>query len=242
MDIGVPYRDLGPVPVAPLVEQVNGLPEAAWHRHSIREDVLADKVHAVAQTIVLRHEYHAGMNTVGYHHLEDLLYAWSLEKGVPPHEVAPIGRLDIDIGSVYVLPAWREFAATAGPVVEAVHRLLGGRGVVTRVALVRLNPGARIPPHIDNQPIAARAHRVHVPLAHPSGVEYKIDGRKLVMAPGRAYDFNNRRRHSVRHNGRRPRVNLFVDVYPEARPAVANPLRSNQPLYVGRAPDWTEAA
>ena len=53
-----------------------------------------------------------------------------------------------------------------------------------------------------------------MPLSNAEGVVYKVDGKKFKMHKGVAYDFNNRKRHSVRNMTSRPRVNLFVDVYP----------------------------
>ena len=51
-----------------------------------------------------------------------------------------------------------------------------------------------------------------------------MGGRNVAMAAGRAYDFNNRMRHSVRHSGRKPRINLFVDYYANPGISISNPL------------------
>ncbi|MEZ5835697.1 MAG: hypothetical protein R3D03_08215 [Geminicoccaceae bacterium] len=40
--------------------------------------------------------------------------------------------------------------------------------------------------------MATRSHRIHVPLSPSQSVTcHKIDGRKLEMKLGHAYDFNN---------------------------------------------------
>ena len=57
-------------------------------------------------------------------------------------------------------------------------------------------------------------YRLHVPLTSSPRVEYKVGHKKFHMKIGRVYDFNNRWRHSVRHKGKRPRINLFIDYYP----------------------------
>ncbi len=46
MDIGVPYRVLGPVNVSNLIEFVRNMREGAWSANTFRQDVLADKAHA----------------------------------------------------------------------------------------------------------------------------------------------------------------------------------------------------
>ncbi len=43
------------------------------------------------------------------------------------------------------------------------------------------------------------------------------------MQVGYAYDFNNRKRHSVRNKARRPRVNILIDYLPDPKVAVAQP-------------------
>ena len=104
-------------------------------------------------------------------------------------------------------------------------------GVITRLALVRLRAGAKIDSHIDNHAMAAKAHRIHVSLSDTPSVTYKIDGRKFTMRYGRAYDFNNRVRHSVRNTGRRHRVNIFIDYYANPGLVIHNPLKLSLPLY-----------
>ena len=94
---------------------------------------------------------------------------------------------------------------------------------MTRLALVFLAPGGYIKPHDDGQHMAHKAHRLHVPLTASPGVEYKIGGKKFHMKFGRVYDFNNRWRHSVRHKGKRPRINLFIDYYPNPGPYIPPP-------------------
>ncbi len=107
MDIGVPVRDLGPVDITAAAEHVAAMPESAWTENTFRQDVLADGVHSVTQSILFRHE-------------------------------------------------WRRWE----------------------------NPHMKI---------------------------------------GRVYDFNNRWRHSVQHNGKRPRINLFIDYYPNPEPYIPPP-------------------
>ncbi len=107
---------------------------------------------------------------------------------------------------------------------EAVSYVRTATGIVTRVALVWMGPGAYLKPHIDMQQMAGKAHRLHAPILSSPGVVYKVGKKKFTMKVGRVYDFNNRIRHSVRHTGRLPRVNLFIDYYPNPSQYVRPPL------------------
>ena len=79
--------------------------------------------------------------------------------------------------------------------------------------------------------MAAKAHRIHVSLTVTPSVVYKIGGKKYSMRVGRAYDFNNRLRHSVRNTGRQPRVNIFIDYYANPGLVIRNPLDVSMPLH-----------
>ncbi len=127
----------------------------------------------------------------------------------------PVAREDTDLWPVFTMPDFERFRDVLAPVVEqAIAPIKRPGGVVTRLALVRLQAGAHIAPHVDGHAMAEKAHRIHVSLSSTPSVEYKIGGRRFTMLMGHAYDFNNRVRHSVRNKGRRSRVNLFVDYYP----------------------------
>ena len=154
-----------------------------------------------------------------------------------PEHYLPIAREDTDIWPVFTMPDWPRYRDVFEPLVEQVIApLKTPYGVITRLALVRLLPGGYIPPHIDGQEMAVKAHRIHVPLTSSPTVEYKIGGRKFTMRAGHAYDFNNRVRHSVRNKGKRPRVNLFVDYYPNPGIVVHNPLTQSMPLHTRPTP------
>lgn len=237
MDIGVPLKDLGPIDVSGLLKVVGTLTEEDWTGNTFRQDAVAGGPHAVTDNIMIKTEWHPSASTSGLQHFEDLVYVWAKTKGLDPEPLLPIGREDTDLWPVYTMPDWLRFKDVLAPVVEqAIAPLRTPRGVVTRLALVRLRGGAHIAPHVDGQVMAARAHRIHVSLSSTPTVEYKIDGRKFTMAMGRAYDFNNRVRHSVRNKGRAPRVNLFVDYLPDPGLVIRNPLDVSSPIYAKAAP------
>lgn len=237
MDIGVPLRPLGPVDIEDLAAAVEDLDEESWTRHNFRRDALADIVHAVTDNIVLKTEWHPSASRTGIGTFEDLVWVWASERGLDPRPHLPIAREDTDIWPVYTMPGYTLFREVIEPVVaQALRPIRTARGIVTRLALVRLRAGANIAPHVDAHAMAEKAHRIHLPLTPCPSVEYKIDGRKLTMRPGVAYDFNNRKRHSVRNKGRRDRVNLFIDYYPDPGIVVRNPLQLTAPIYTAPTP------
>jgi hypothetical protein len=238
MDFGAPLKDLGPVDIAPLQKLVEDLDEAAWTRNTFRQEILSNDVHSISQNILFKTEWHTSAHGSKLTYFEDLVWLWCKEKGYDPQHYLPIAKEETDIWPVYTFPDWLDYKDVLEPIVRQVIKPLKTEtGVVTRLALVRLPAGGHIPPHIDGQVMATKAHRIHVPVSNSPSVEYKIDGRKVTMVPGHAYDFNNRVRHSVRNKGRRPRVNLFVDYYPDPGFIVTNPLAAAlKPVYAPPTP------
>lgn len=225
MDIGVPYRDLGKVDVSTIAQHLKDLPQAEWLRNPFRQEVLAYKAHAVTESILLKHEWHPAYNSVYFRRMEECIEEWARRKGIDASPYLPIAVEETDLGPIYTFPEWRDYEALITPLVDqALKPLRTPRGIVTRLALVKMLPEAKILPHKDLQPMSERAHRIHVTILSPPGVSYKLGGKKLVMRVGRAYDFNNRIQHSVTHRGKLPRVNLFIDYYPDPGVIIRNPL------------------
>ena len=171
MDIGVPYRDLGPVDVSNLIDFVGNLREEGWTANTFRQDVLADKAHAGTRAIILKHEWQRWKNPWNLHSMEELVRGWAKEKGLDPSPFMPSIERETDVGPIYVFPEWKEYASVVEPAVdEAVSYVRTATGIVTRVALVWMGPGAYLKPHIDMQQMAGKAHRLHAPILSPPGV------------------------------------------------------------------------
>ncbi|RJF81965.1 aspartyl beta-hydroxylase [Azospirillum cavernae] len=215
MDIGVPYRDLGAIDVSGLTALVAGLDDAAWNRNTFRQEALAAKNHEASRAIVYWHEWDIQANSLGFPYMEQLVARWARAKGLPLAPFLPVEAIVTDMGRVYAFPDWVGVRDVMTPVIEQVVERLGcGRAVVTRLALVSLAPKVKITPHIDGQPMATKAHRIHIALTDSPKVTYRIGSRDFTMKRGHAYDFNNRRKHAVENRGDNDRINLFLDVYP----------------------------
>jgi hypothetical protein len=81
------------------------------------------------------------------------------------------------------------------------------------VRLMRLRPGSVIKPHtdvgLDDEHGDAR---VHVPIVTNDDVEFLLNGRRVVMAPGEAWRLRLADPHSVANRGATDRVHLVIDL------------------------------
>lgn len=84
--------------------------------------------------------------------------------------------------------------------------------VIGRSRLMRLAPGARVPPHCDTNYAWRKRIRVHIPLVtDPDVIFSSCDRRSVHMAAGDAWIFNNWLRHEVENNSSIERVHLVMD-------------------------------
>ena len=110
---------------------------------------------------------------------------------------------------------WEPLAEVAMPLVDRIidqHYEAGG--VVVRAMAARLDPGARILPHVDKHPSFHRGHRIHIPISTNHRVRFMIDGVPYRFTPGNAYEINNQKPHSVMNNGKTARIHFIFDYVP----------------------------
>jgi len=226
MDIGVPFRKLGRVNIGPAVELIRSLPEDAWKVNRLRQEVLAASPHRnTTRAIILKYNWLPYQSPWRLKTMRELVSAWCRQEGLSTDGLLPEVERETDQGHVNVFPQWEEFRSIIEPLVDAATGYLDApKGIATRIAIVELAPGGKIAPHIDGQPHAAAAHRLHIPLIAPAGVDYKVDGKRFTMQPGFAYDFNNRKQHSVRSRATRPRTTILVDFLPNPGVPIAQAL------------------
>ncbi|HKU14364.1 MAG TPA: aspartyl/asparaginyl beta-hydroxylase domain-containing protein [Steroidobacteraceae bacterium] len=178
MDIGVPFRDLGPVDMTALAEKTLAQEPAAWLEHELRQRKY--DVHHDTHSIVL---------------------------------VFCDGRWPDP--NVTREPGWARLADVAQPLMDSIiaaHYLPGG--TIIRAMAARLEVGGTIKPHTDAQESFVRTHRIHIPLTSNSGVRFTVDGRPCPMKPGRVYEINNQKTHSVMNRGKEPRISFIFDYFP----------------------------
>ena len=85
------------------------------------------------------------------------------------------------------------------------------------VRLMRLTPGSAIREHRDHN-LAAEldAIRLHTPVITNPGVDFRLNGTRVVMEPGSLWYLRLSDPHSVRNDGDGDRVHLVIDARPNA--------------------------
>ena len=123
---------------------------------------------------------------------------------------------------------WDRLGDAAAPVMEAiVGRHYEAGGTVIRSMVVRLRPGRRITPHVDEHESLRISHRIHLPLVTNARVRFFIDGVPHRFEAGRAVEVNNQLSHSVMNDGRTSRVHFIFDYLPPAQLAAPRLARSS---------------
>jgi len=181
LDIGVAYRDLGPVDVTALAEGTLAQKADAWHEHELRQ-----------RTFEVHHDTHSIV----------LIFCdtrW-------PDPV------------ITREPGWARLAEVAQPLMDSIiAKFYTPGGVILRAMAARLEVGGTIKPHVDAHESFVQAHRIHIPLTSSAQVRFTIDGRPCPMSPGRAYEINNQKMHSVMNRGKLPRISFIFDYCPPDR-------------------------
>jgi quercetin dioxygenase-like cupin family protein len=97
------------------------------------------------------------------------------------------------------------------------------------VRLMKLAPGSIIKPHSDHDLAAEYGKaRLHIPVITNPGVEFWLNGERVVMGEGECWYLNLSAMHSVANRGDADRIHLVVD-------AVVNPWLEEQMMKAERA-------
>jgi hypothetical protein len=84
---------------------------------------------------------------------------------------------------------------------------------VQAVRLMRLTPGSVIKEHNDHDlDVAAGMARIHIPITSNPEVEFELNRRRIVMAPGSAWYLRLSDPHRVANRGASDRVHLVADL------------------------------
>ena len=81
------------------------------------------------------------------------------------------------------------------------------------VRLMRLTPGSAIREHHDHDlSVDQGMARVHIPITTSDAVEFELNRRRVVMAPGSAWYLRLSDPHRVVNNGTNDRVHMVADL------------------------------
>ena len=112
-------------------------------------------------------------------------------------------------------PGWSRLADVALPLMnDIIHAHYAPGGTIIRAMAAKLVSGGKITPHVDRHPSFHAGHRIHVPITTNPRVRFMIDGRPYQFEPGKAYEINNQKMHSVMNKGKEDRITFIFDYVP----------------------------
>jgi len=219
MDIGKPYQLLGTVNVWDLANRVSQLSVEDWEARPIRRASLAGTPHNAARSIVMKHEWTPDVSRRGFKTLDESLSFWCERKERPVQGLLPLSRQENDKTTVYTFEDWYRWQDLVEPIANRVLTMVPNatNPVLIRALLIRLDGKGVVPYHVDAQGLAEVTHRIHVCLSDTPGCIYKVDGHHFTMSPGGVYDFNNKVKHGVENRDHAPRLNMMLEVLPNAK-------------------------
>ncbi len=118
----------------------------------------------------------------------------------------PILMATANIGEEFVDAPWLgRFPALAEALGQFACPLHSAR-------LMRLEPGSRIKPHSDpDLDLAAGTVRLHVPVTTNPQVDFRLNGRRVAMAPGETWFLRLSDVHDITNAGSTGRIHLVID-------------------------------
>lgn len=112
-------------------------------------------------------------------------------------------------------PGWERLADVAVPLMNDIIRdHYPPGGTIIRAMAAKLLAGGKITPHVDRHPSFHAGHRIHVPITTNPRVRFMIDGQPYQFEPGKAYEINNQKMHSVMNKGKDDRITFIFDYVP----------------------------
>jgi hypothetical protein len=119
------------------------------------------------------------------------------------------------IQMIYADPSATAFADTpmlaACPAIRAALAALPFERQSVR--LMRLTPGSVITTHRDHDLDAEQGRaRLHIPILTNGGVDFRLNGSRVTMAPGSVWYLRLSDPHSVANHGGADRIHLVLDV------------------------------
>ena len=118
-------------------------------------------------------------------------------------------------GEIYRDSGWDHLAEAAMPVIEhIIDTYYVPGGTLIRAMAAKLKVQGRIRPHRDKLRSFHMGHRIHVPITTNAAVRFTISGKPYAFEPGKAYELNNQKTHSVVNMGKEDRITFIFDYVP----------------------------
>ena len=184
------YREFGTVPheqFTALCEAVLALDEEAWTSgDAIKQKLAGDRP----------------TNSVFFWSLDSARYEEFVQKG-------QIEQEDVHFNDSTGLFNLVE------PFIRLMLEKLEEDCIVSMTQLARMQPGAKINPHYDSNPVLIGSHRMHIPLITNDKLRFIVDDEQVVMKEGNLYELNNQLVHHVENPANAAtRIHLIVDLLP----------------------------
>ncbi len=85
--------------------------------------------------------------------------------------------------------------------------------VIYKAMFAKLPAGKNIHPHVDGTRPLRKPHRIHIPiLTEDHLIQTQIGGETYHLKAGTIYDFNNTKKHAVKNESTKDRINFIIDV------------------------------
>lgn len=119
----------------------------------------------------------------------------------------------IDPADYRTAPQWRIWSSTVNPLLTKAASFYPYKKTgFCRILLAKLDPGAKIEPHVDCHPVHKVSHRIHIPIITNPQVVFVVDGMEHNLQEGLCYEISNLDTHSVCNNGCTTRIHLIADM------------------------------
>ncbi len=130
-----------------------------------------------------------------------------------------------DPRTFYSNPGWHVWRPWLEPLMERVAGVYGfRRPVFPKAMLARLEAGQRIDTHSDGDGSHPLVHKIHVPLQTNPEAVLIVDGARVHLSAGYAWEVNNLVPHGVVNGGAGDRIHFIFEVFEGARqPGAATP-------------------
>ena len=105
------------------------------------------------------------------------------------------------------------------PYIKQIVEEISNHTKVNLVRILRLAPGAVVKEHTDptlGLEVDRSVIRLTIPIVNEDGVQFILDGKVVPMKPGECWYMQLTKPHSVINNSNADRINLTIDVIPNA--------------------------